>query len=324
MVLINAILQAHSKIEKHVYNTPLEKSLALSKIFHSNVYLKCEHIQHTGSFKFRGALNKVLSLVEQQKATSVITASTGNHGQGVALAAKISNIEATVFVPESASRIKIDNIINMGAKVEKVAGDTLIAELKAREVSKQDNIPFISPYNDIEVMAGQGTIGLELFNSKPDLDAIFISVGGGGLISGISEYIKHKSPNTKIVGCWALHAPAMYQCIQQGKIIKVEAKPTISDGTAGDVEPEAITFDYCQRNIDDHILVTEQEIFQAMRLIGEHERWIIEGASGVAVAAFCKEAKKYQGKNIAIILCGRNITFERFLKATSNNADSNA
>ncbi len=315
MTIYKDILQAEQRIRPLIVTTPLEKSLGLSRMTKATVYLKCEHLQHTGSFKFRGALNKVLSLDSTQKAKGVITASSGNHGQGVALACQLAGIQSTIYVPQEASPMKLQAIQDLGGHVEKLAGDSLHAELKAREIAQTTGQVFISPYNDLSVIAGQGTIGLELAQQCPNLDAVFVSVGGGGLITGIASSLKHAHPAIKIIGCWPENSPALYECIKAGKIIEVPEKPTLSDGTAGGIEPGAITLDYCRTLLDDHILVSEQEIKQAMRLVAAEERWIIEGSAGVAMAAFLKTASHYKGQNIAIIMCGRNIAFDKFLHA---------
>ncbi len=162
------------------------------------------------------------------------------------------------------------------------------------------------------MIAGQGTIGLEILKQAPNLDALFISVGGGGLLSGIASYIKTASPHTKIIACWPQNAPALYTCLQQGCITEVSELPTISDGTAGGVELGSITFDLCQQLIDDCILVSEDEIIYAMKLIAEHEQWIIEGSAGVAVAGLLKMASHYKGQKVGVVLCGRNIQLDKF------------
>ena len=312
--LYAAILEAESRIRPFIHQTPLEKSTVLSEKTSANVFLKCEHLQKTGSFKFRGALNKVLSLTEVEKSRGVLAASTGNHGLGVALAAQMAGIQATIYVPKDISSMKLSAIRSLGANIDKTSEDCLEAEITARNVSKQTGQIFISPYNDRDVMAGQGTIGHELFIQNPKLDAVFISVGGGGLMGGIASYLKHINPNVHIVGCWPENSPILYECLKAGKIIPVAEEPTISDATAGGLEKKSVTFDICKNVIDQSILVSEAEIYAAMRLIAETERWIIEGAAGVAVAAFFKVSHQFQGKSVAIVLCGRNISFDKFRK----------
>ncbi len=314
MNLLHDIEVAEVRIRPFIYETPLEESFILSEQTGAHVFLKCEHLQRTGSFKFRGALNKILSISESERAKGVIAASTGNHGLGVALAAKIVGIPATIYVPHDASSMKLKSIQSLGAQVEVCNGDCLAAEIQARKVAENEGRVFISPYNDQTVIAGQGTIGLELFRQNKNLDAVFVSVGGGGLISGIASYLKQKSPNIQIIGCYPENAPIMVECIKAGKIISVAEQPTLSDATAGNLEPGSITFPLCRDLIDHHVLVSEDEIKQAMRLLAETERMIVEGAAGVALAAFLKMASSLKGKNVAIVLCGRNINFSKFIE----------
>lgn len=320
----HAIEHANERIKKHpnkVSETPLELSLQLSAQTDANVYLKCENLQLTGSFKLRGATNKLSTLTLEQKQRGVITASTGNHGLGVAMAAKQLGIGAIVYVPQTASKIKLDAIKLLGAKIETVKGDSYLAEITAKRIATQTNKTYISPYNDIDIVYGQGTCGLEITQQLPDVDAIFVAVGGGGLIGGIGKYVKSINPNIEIVGCWPEVANSFYQALEAGKIFDVEEGKTISDGTAGGVEHDSITLKICQNAIDEKVLVTEQQIIDAMQLIAKNERHIIEGAAGVAVAGALKAItaapKKYTHKNIAIVLCGRNIEFEKFMNILS-------
>jgi threonine dehydratase len=166
----------------------------------------------------------------------------------------------------------------------------------------------VSPYNDLEVIAGQGTIAVELARQVQDLDAVFVAVGGGGLIGGIGAYLKSVSPKTEIVGCWPENSPVLYQCLEAGRIVKVDELPTLSESTAGGLEPESVTLDICRRVMDRAVLVSEEEIRSAMRRVMEAEHWVIEGAAGVAVAGFLKEAERYRGKTVVMVLCGRNVS----------------
>ncbi len=320
MIDIDTIVQADHRIKSIpglVHETPLNLSPALSEMTGVNVRLKCEHLQQTGSFKLRGATNKLMSLAPETANKGVITASSGNHGMGVALAARHTGLQATVYVPENASGAKLSTIRQLGAQVIKVEGDCLQSELEAGRQANITGQPFISPYNDPGIIAGQGTAGLEMLAQCPDLDAVFVSVGGGGLISGIGSYIRQKSPGTRIIGCWPANASTMYQCLEAGRIMEVAETDTLSDGTAGGVEPDAITFSICQNVIDDKVLVTEDEIKNAMGLAARHERFIIEGAAGVALGGFLKKARDFQEKTVAIVLCGRNILLDKFLWAVS-------
>ncbi len=194
MELYQRIDSAYRRIKNHARRTPLEKSLGISQITETDLYFKCEHLQETGSFKFRGATNKILSLTEEQRQRGVIVASSGNHGIASTLAAQRSQTQATVYVPETAAASKLDQITALGGMVKKVQGGCVAGELAARQASQNEGKEYISPYNDFETIAGQGTIGVELNEQCPDLDAVFISVGGGGLISGIAAYLKSVNP----------------------------------------------------------------------------------------------------------------------------------
>jgi threonine dehydratase len=287
-------------------------SQALSESTGATVFLKNEHFQHTGSFKLRGALNKVLSLSSREKEKGVIAASTGNHGLGVAYAARIAGVPAAIYVPETASPIKVRGIAALGAEVRLVSGDCLEAELTAKKVAATQDQVFISPYNDIDVIAGQGTLGKEMLEQVSDLDAVFVSVGGGGLISGIAGYLKAMKPNVTIVGCWPKNSPILLEWIKAGRAIDVPEFPTLSDATSGSPETDTITFPYCQKWIDETVVVSEEEIGDSIRLIAESESSMIEGSAAVAVASLIRAGKAFRGKRVGVLLCGRNIDFGKF------------
>lgn len=313
--LYESIKEAHSALRPAVSITPLTYSARLSALTGCEVLLKCEHLQHTGSFKFRGASNKIRLLPTEARKHGVIAASSGNHGQALALAGKTAGVPVTVYTATSASPYKLQAMRALGAEVLCLPTDPLSAELEAARQAKAQGVPFVSPYNDLQVIAGQGTIGMELFEQAPDLDAVFVAVGGGGMIAGIAAALRVLKPGTEIIGCWPANDPALEQSLKAGEIVEVDARETLSDGTAGGVEPGAITLPLCQALLTDTVLVSEDEIRAAMRDIASNERWIIEGAAAVAVAGMQKLAERYQGKRVAVILCGRNIVLEKFLEA---------
>ncbi|EKT4454647.1 threonine/serine dehydratase [Pseudomonas sp. CJQ_7] len=313
--LYTSIREAHGALRPAVSITPLTRSAHLSALTGCEVLLKCEHLQHTGSFKFRGASNKVRLLPAEVRKQGVIAASSGNHGQALALAGKMAGVPVKVYTTTGASAYKIEAMRALGAEVVCLPTDPLSAELEAARQAEAHGVPFVSPYNDLQVIAGQGTIGMELFEQAPDLDAVFVAVGGGGMISGIGAALRVLKPGTEIIGCWPANDPTLQQSLKAGEIIEVDACATLSDGTAGGVEPGSITFPLCQALLTDTVLVSEDEIRCAMREIASSERWIIEGAAAVAVAGMQKLAERYQGKRVAVILCGRNILLEKFLEA---------
>lgn len=314
MKLTQKIQQAESRIRPYIRETPLEYSHYLSVKSGAHVYLKLENVQHTGSFKFRGAMSKMLSLEKAQLAKGVVAASSGNHGMAVSYAAKLLGAQATIFVASEASQTKVERIRQMGGKIE-VAGDNGIhAEIAARARAEQDGLAYISPYNDLQVVAGQGTIGLELHRQLAQIDAVFVSVGGGGLISGIAGYLKSVRQNIQIIGCQPENSRVMYESIRAGQVVDFPEQPTLSDGTAGGIERNAVTFELCRELVDEYVLVSEQEIAAAMKMLLAQENWLTEGAAGVALAGFLQQQESYREKNVVILICGRNIAIEKIVE----------
>lgn len=300
------ILQAYRRICSVVARTPLEPVFDMPPGYRGRLFFKMENLQHTGSFKLRGASNKVLSLTPEQAAKGVIAASNGNHGLGVAAATGRLGIPAEIYVSSHVSPLKAKRIEEYGATIRRVGTDPLQAELAAREAAAQANKVFISPYNDWEVIAGQGTIAVELQEQQPAIDAIFIAVGGGGLIGGIGAYQKSVSPKTEIIGCWPENSRVLYESLKAGHIIDFPEQPTLSESTAGGLEPGSVTLEICKQVIDRSVLVTEDEIACAVRGVHNALGWTIEGAAGVAVAAFLKQADRYQEKTVVVVICGGN------------------
>jgi threonine dehydratase len=321
--LVKDILAADQRIkgiDGGVRETPLDVSLRFSEQTGVNFLLKGEHLQRTGSFKMRGAMNKVLCLNEDERKRGIITASSGNHGMATARAARLGGVAATVYLPESVSPLKHANMKRLGVETVLVPGNGVEAEITGRAVAERDGKTFVSPYADLEIIAGQGTIGLELAGQCPDLAAVYVCVGGGGLISGIGSYLKAHCPGTEIVGCWPENAPAMHLCLEKGEIYDTPETDTLSDGSAGGVEQGSVTFPLCQEVIDRHVLVSEHEIASAMRDVAANENFIIEGAAGVAVAAALKTARNHAGRNIAVVICGRNVALETFRAVLNEGA----
>ena len=305
-----AVAAAENRIRSYVRETPLDYSVSLSKITNTRVYLKCENLQYTGSFKVRGAFNKLLSLSPSQQQQGVVTASSGNHGAAVAFGLNKLNLSGIVFVPENASTTKVENIRNYEVPLEFYATDCMQTELHALAYARQHHMVYVSPYNDPDVIAGQGTIALELTRQLNKIDVILVPIGGGGLISGIAGYIKSVSPETKVIGCMPENSPVMAASIEAAAIVDMETLPTLSDATAGGIEPAAITFELCKKYVDGYILVTEREIKNAITTLIKTQRLLIEGAAGVALASLLKNAKQFQGKNVVVVLSGGNISLE--------------
>lgn len=301
---------ALERIESHIRTTPVEHSPWLSHESGAEVFLKLENYQVTGSFKARGALNKLLSLTQADRDLGVVSASSGNHGAAVAYGAQRLGVNARVFVPKGASTTKIEVIQAYGAATEIYGNDCVETEARARAFCAQTGRPYISPYNDETVMMGQGTVGVELLASLVDVDAVFVALGGGGLAGGLGSYLKSVSPKTEVVAISPEKSPAMHNCLAAGRILEVPCYETLSDATAGGVEPGAITFDVCQKVVDRSLLVSEDAIAASMKALIAKHRMLIEGAAGAAVAGFQQVAKQYTGKRVAIVVCGANISLE--------------
>lgn len=299
---------------KRIAGTVIETPVALiayepDRLGSTQLYLKLENLQRTGSFKLRGAASRIFSLNADEAARGVVTSSSGNHGLAVAAAAKDRGIDAGVFLCSEVSLEKAQRIEELGARVRRVADNPLDAELAAREYAEKTRKIYISPYNDHLVVAGQGTIARELLQQLPRLDAVYVAVGGGGLISGIGTYLNAVSPTTEVIGCWPENARPLYESLNAGRIIEFPESPTLSESTAGGVEPGSITFALSQRVVTRKILVSESDILEAMQW-AKRKGWMVEGAAGVAIAAFFKEAPGCQGKTVAIIVCGGNLRKE--------------
>lgn len=310
MNVLQEILQAEHKIRPYIRQTPLEFSRTLSKLTGSQVFLKLENLQHTGSFKVRGAMNALLSLTPEQRARGVVTASSGNHGIAVAFGLDTLKIDGTIFVPEDTSSAKVAAIRNYGVDMRFWSTDCLVTEVYARSYAAHNDMVYISPYNNAHVVGGQGTIGVELSQQINHIDVVLAALGGGGMISGIAGYLKTVFADIEVIGCSPEHSPVMAKSVQAGRILQMESLPTLSDGTAGGIEQDSITFPLCQRLIDDFILVSEDEIRQATRLCIETHHMLIEGAAGVPLAALLKAPERFRGKTVVIVLCGANLSLE--------------
>ena len=228
---------------------------------------------------------------------------------GVAAAAKFKDIDAEVFLSAQVPEAKWKKIEGYGARIRMVGDNPLDAEVAARAASAESHRTYVSPYNDRQVVAGQGTIAVELLRQIDGLDAVFIATGGGGLISGIGTYLRALSPQTEVVGCWPENSRVLYECLGAGKIIEFPESYTVSESTAGGVEPGSITFELARAVMHRAVLVSEDAILDAMRWARERD-WIIEGSAGVALAAFFKEAGRYADKSVAIVFCGGNLSPE--------------
>ena len=275
----------------------------------TRVFAKMEQQQVTGSFKLRGASNKIFGLSPAIAAKGVVASSTGNHGLGVAAAARHAGVDAEIFLSSQVPEVKWKKIASDGARIRAVGQSPLEAELAARSAAEESGRTYISPYNDWQVIAGQGTIAVELLRQVDSLDVVFIASGGGGLVSGIGSYLRARSPQTEIVGCWPENSRVLYECMQAGEIIDYPESYTLSESTAGGVEPGSVTFELARTVMHRSVLVSEAAILDAMRWARRRD-WTIEGSAGVALAALFHEAYRYEGKSVVVLFCGGNLSPE--------------
>ena len=240
----------------------------------------------------------------------MIAASSGNHGAAVAYAAQTLGCTASVCVPTYASETKIAAIRSYGAEVTQVGDDCVLTEVHARALAEREGRAYISPYNDLDVVRGQGTRGAELIEQVPDLDAVFIAVGGGGLIGGVGAYLKGISPEIEVIACSPERSPALHACLEAGGHVDVPCESTVSDATAGGVETGAVTVPLCLEVIDRSLLVDEAAIKEGMRyVIGVHHT-LVEGAAGVVIAGWRQVAHEFAGQRVALVICGANISLD--------------
>jgi threonine dehydratase len=305
----NVVLAAN-RIAPHIRETPLDRSPFFSDLTGANVFLKLENLQFTGSFKLRGAFNKLLSLTPQQRAAGCVAASSGNHGAAVAFAMSKLDTKGVIFVPEGTSTTKVDAIKRTGGDVRFFGTDGLDTEIHAREYAAENGMCYLSPYNDENVVAGQGTCGVEIAKQLPQVDAIFVAVGGGGLISGVGSFLKSVNPTMSVIACQPAASAVMTESVKAGEILELPSQPTLSDGTAGGIEADAITFDLCRSVTDDYVVVSEDQIAEAMRQFIDAHHMLPEGAAGVALAGLRLRADSYKGKSVVVIICGGNISRE--------------
>ncbi len=307
MLDLNSIKKAYERVSNVVHRTPFAYAPILSEISGYEVYLKKENLQRTGAFKLRGAFNKIASLVESGQKGGVVAASAGNHAQGVAFSAKHFGIDATIVMPESTPLTKVQGVKELGAIVILHGANYDEAYAYAVTFGKENSYDFVHPFTDDEVMAGQGTVSLEMFEEVEDLDAIVVPVGGGGLISGISVAVKALKPEVKIIGVSAEGAPAMKNSYDEKRAIDSTSVRTIADGIAvRDTSP--ITLEYILKNVDSFESVCEDEIASAILFLLEKQKVLVEGAGAVGVAALLHGRLDLpKGSKVGVVLSGGNI-----------------
>lgn len=298
---------AADRIGPYIRETPLEPSPFLSRETGADVHLKLECVQVTGSFKARGALNKLLSLGAAGRARGVVAASTGNHGLAVAHALALLGIAGEIFLPASVSPAKLEGLRAQGARVRLVDEDPGVVETVARQDADRTGRIYVSPYNDRQVIGGQGTVGVELLRQLEELDAVLVPVGGGGLVGGIGAWLKERAPSVRIVGCQPAACPILAESVKAGRLLELPSAPSLSDATVGLIEAGAITFPLCRTCVDDWLVVDEPAIRAALRLVLERQSVLIEGAAALPVAALLAARDRWRGARVALVLSGSHI-----------------
>ena len=304
MLSLDKIYQASFILKKVLHRTELVKASKL--VPGCDLYLKPENLQVTGSFKVRGAYYKISQLSDAEKSAGVIACSAGNHAQGVALAARENHIQATICIPAGAPIQKVEATKSYGADVVLVKGVYDDAYAKAVEIQQETGKTFIHPYDDEDVIAGQGTIGLEILEEMADVDAVVVPIGGGGLISGVAFAVKALNPNVKVYGVQAAGAPSMERAVHEHQQLTLESVSTFADGIAVK-HPGDITFQMCQQYVDEIVTVSDDEIATAILAMIEQQKMVAEGAGAVAVAACMFHKLPVEGKKVVCVVSGGNI-----------------
>ena len=302
MVTLQMIQEAQESLKGIARKTPLENANRLGE----NIYIKSENLQLTGAFKIRGAYNKIRSLTPEEASHGVIACSAGNHAQGIALSATKLGIKSVICMPEGAPISKVEATRNYGAEVVLVPGVYDDAAREAERLSKEHGYTFAHPFNDPYVIAGQGTIGLEILEQLPEVEQVVVPIGGGGLISGVAFAIKQLKPSCKVIGVQAGVVASMYASRQAGKVTTVPDAATLADGIHV-LTPGSLTFEMCQKYVDEIVTVTEDEISTAILALLEKQKVIAEGAGAVGVAAVLFHKLPVQGKKVVCIVSGGNI-----------------
>jgi threonine dehydratase len=304
------IYAARRRIRGRVRETPLEHSPFISELCGGEVWLKLENLQLTGSFKIRGALNKLLQLSDEERRIGVVAASSGNHGQGVGYVARELGVDATIVVPQNTPGVKREAIRRYGVELIVHGEECLEAERLARKMGREMGKTFVSPYNDLDIIAGQGTVGLEMVEATSDLDVVLVPVGSGGLISGVGCALKSVLSGVEVLGVQSVASPVMYESMRQGRIVEMELEESVAEGLHGFIEEDTITFDLCRSLVDDFILVREETIKGAIRLLLTRQRQVVEGAGAAGVAAIMEDPERFQGRRVGVVVSGGNLDLD--------------
>jgi threonine dehydratase len=306
------VSEAIERCQDYLLPTPLEYSMVLSEQIEGDVWLKLDLMQKTSSFKFRGAINKIMTLTEEELEQGVVSASTGNYALAVAEAMRIRGHRATIYVGQDIDPSRLELLRSHGLDLVVFDGDAWAAEKEARRVAAEEGKTYVSPYNDPIVVGGQGTCGYEISQQLPDVDAAFFACGAGGLLTGSAGWLKSRNPDVQAFGVSPANSPVMYESMRANKMVEMETQPTLADTCAGGVDLDSITLDLCQRYVDEIVLLTEAEIEASIRLLFEQHRLVVEGSGALGVGALLKRKDQFKGKKVVAVVCGRNIDLEVF------------
>ncbi len=306
--MIELINSTYNTIKQGIICTPLELIDTIPGLEQLDLYLKLENRQETGSFKFRGVLSKLSQMKKEGINTKrLVVSSTGNHAAALIHASRQNDSNIVLFVPKTISESKLEHLRSFDAILKIEGENSAETEALAQQYANKNSLPFIHPYNDKHIIAGQGTIGIELMKQLPGLNAVFIPVGGGGLISGIASYLKHVNSSIKIIGCQPELAPEMALSVKQGGIVPPYNMSTLADGVAGGLDPDTITFPICKSLVDEFVLLSEEEIKHAVYLFYRFTQMIVEPAAVLSVAAIIKKRQSFKGGKLVAIISGRRI-----------------
>jgi threonine dehydratase len=307
MLSLDDVLDARPRVERVARRTPLEHSHTFSRMTGAEVHLKLENFQRTGAFKIRGATNRIATLSPERREAGVVTASAGNHAQGVALAATRAGVDATIVMPEYAPISKVDATRRYGGRVVLHGVDYSEAQTKAHEIEAEEGRTYVHAFDDPTVMAGQGTLGLEIVEQCPEVETVVVGIGGGGLISGVATAVKAKSPGTRVVGVQAEGASSLKASLARGEIVELDAVDTIADGIATRRVGDR-TFEVIRERVDEVVTVSDEEIAMAVTHLLERSKALVEGAGAVPLAAVLAGAFDYDDEEVIVpALCGGNI-----------------
>ena len=308
------VREANERCQDHLLPTPLEHSMYLSDKIEGEVWLKLDSMQRTSSFKFRGAINKILSLTEAELDRGIVSASTGNYALAVDEAMRIRNRRATIYVANDIEPSRLELLRSHGLNLVihgEVAWD---AEKEARRVGDEEGKIYVSPYNDPIVVGGQGTCGYEISQQLPDLDAAFLACGGGGLLTGSAGWLKSHNSDVEAFGVSPANSPVMYESMRTNKMVEMDTQPTLADTCAGGIDLDSITLYLCRRYVDEIVLLTEKEIEASIRLLFEQHRLVTEGSGALSIGGLLKRKERFKGKKVVAVVCGRNVNLEVFKK----------